>query len=155
VTSKFPAKFERISVGEISMNFQRASIWIFLASLLVGAIGCTSEATRERQQQAEARRKVAQEDEEVQAKESSAEADHAVMLQAQEKLDAVEQKRTNNVYAHSCRKVTMASYALNASNVDTSQCSAEQLKLEQEAEKRQMFDKAFESVRDNSGRNAQ
>lgn len=74
------------------------------------------------------------------------------MLQAQEKLDAVEQKRTKNVYAHSCRKVTMASYALNASSVDTSQCSAEQIKLEQEAEKRQMFDKAFEDSRVKNGR---
>ena len=134
------------------MNFQRASVWVLLGTLFVGLTGCTSEAARERQQQAEARRKAAQEDEEVQAKESSEEADRATMLKAQEKLDAVEQKRTNNVYAHSCRKVTLASYALNASNVDASQCSAEQLKMEQEAEKRQMFDKAFEDSGIKSGR---
>ena len=134
------------------MNFQRASVWVLLGTLFVGLTGCTSEASRERQQQAEARRKVAQEDEEVQAKEGSEEADRATMLKAQEKLDAVEQKRTNNVYAHSCRKVTLASYALNASNVDASQCSAEQLKMEQEAEKRQMFDKAFEDSGIKNGR---
>ena len=134
------------------MNFQRASVWVLLGTLFVGLTGCTSEASRERQQQAEARRKAAQEDEEVQAKEGSEEADRAVMLKAQEKLDAVEQKRTNNVYAHSCRKVTLASYALNSSNVDTSQCSAEQLKMEQEAEKRQMFDKAFEDSGIKNGR---
>jgi hypothetical protein len=72
---------------------------------------------------------VAEEDQGVQAKESSDEADRALMLQAQGKLDAIEPKRTNNVYAHSCRKVTLASYALNASNVDTAQCTPEQLKL--------------------------
>jgi hypothetical protein len=59
------------------------------------------------------------------------------MLREQEKLDATEQKRANNVYAHSCRKVTLASYALQASNVETAQCTPEQLKLEQDAERQQ------------------
>jgi hypothetical protein len=107
------------------------------AVLGAGLAGCTSEAARERQQQAEAGRKVAEEDQDVQAKESSDEADRALMLQAQGKLDAIEQKRTNNVYAHSCRKVTLASYALNASNIDTAQCTPDQLKLEQDAEQEQ------------------
>ncbi len=128
------------------MKLKQVGIWILLALLAIGLTGCTSEATRERQQQREAARKVAEEDQNLQDKEVSEQADRAIMLQAQEKLDAVEQKRTNNVYAHSCRKVTLASYALNATNLDTSQCSAEQLKLEQEAEKRQMFDKAFEDA---------
>ncbi len=128
------------------MKLKQVGIWILLALLAIGLTGCTSEATRERQQQREAARKVAEEDQNLQDKEVSEQADRAIMLQAQEKLDAVEQKRTNNVYAHSCRKVTLASYALNATNLDTSQCSAEQLKLEQEAEKRQMFDNAFEDA---------
>jgi hypothetical protein len=74
---------------------------------------------------------------EVQAQESSGEADRALMLREQEKLDATEEKRTNNVYAHSCRKVTLASYALKASNVGTAQCTPERLQLEQDAERQQ------------------
>jgi len=73
----------------------------------------------------------------VPAQESSGEADRALMLREQEKLDATEQKRTNNVYAHSCRKVTLASYALKASNVDTAQCTPERLKLEQDVARQQ------------------
>ena len=110
----------------------------YIAGSVAGLAGCASEAARERQQQAEARRKVADENQDVQdqdvqnqdvqnqdvqaqdvqAQESSDEADRALMLREQEKLDATEQKRTNNVDAHSCRKVTLASYALKASNVD-------------------------------------
>jgi hypothetical protein len=133
-----------------------------VAGLVAGLAGCTSESAREREQPAEARRKVADEDQEVQAKdvqakeeqakevqakdvpanevqaqESSGEADRALMLREQEKLDATEQKRTNNVYAHSCRKVTLASYALKASNVGRAQCTPERLKLEQDAERQQ------------------
>jgi len=130
------------------MTLRQAGSWIAMAFFAVSLAGCTSEAARERQTQREAARQVAEDDQTMQDKQNTEFADRAVMLQAQEKLDAVEQKRTKNVYAHSCRKVTMASYALNASNVDTSQCSTEQLKLEQEAEKSQMFEKAFESVKD-------
>jgi hypothetical protein len=112
------------------------------AGLVAGLAGCTSEAAQERQQQAEARRQVADEGQDVrgqdvQAQESSGEADRALMLREQDQLDATEQKRTNNVYAHSCRKVTLASYALKASNVDTAQCTPERLKLEQDAERQQ------------------
>jgi hypothetical protein len=128
------------------MKLKQAGGWILLALLAVGLMGCTSHAARERQQQRDVARKVAEDDQDLQAKESSEEADRAVMLREQERLDRVEQKRTKNVYAHSCRKVTLASYALNATNVDTSQCSPEQLKLEQEAESHQMFDKAFEDA---------
>jgi hypothetical protein len=108
------------------------------AGLVAGLAGCTSEAARERQQQAEAQRKVAEEDQDVQTREGSDEADRALMLREQDRLDATEQKRTNNVYAHSCRKVTLASYALHASNVDTAQCTPERLKLEQDAERQQI-----------------
>jgi len=115
---------------------------IFLAPL-AGLTGCTSEASRERAQQADAKRKVAEDDEDLKAKEGTEEADRALMLQAQQKLDAVEQRRSNNVYAHSCRKVTLASYALNATNVDTSGCSADRLKLEQDAERQQSTSDLF------------
>ena len=125
------------------MNFQRANAWIFLATLLLGAIGCTSEATRQRQIQAEARRKVAQEDQDLQSQETSDEAQRALVLKEQERLDGVEQKRTGNVYAHSCRKVTAVNYMLNANSVDTSGCSTDQLKMEQEAEQKQASDKVF------------
>jgi hypothetical protein len=135
------------------MKLKQAGSWIALGFFAISLMGCTSEAARERQTQREAARQIAEDDQTTQDKQNTEFADRAVMLQAQEKLDAVEQKRTKNVYAHSCRKVTLASYALNASNVDTSQCSTEQLKLEQEAEKSQIFEKAFESVKDN-GRSA-
>jgi len=133
------------------MKFKQAGIWIAMTLFAISLTGCTSEAARERQQQREAARQVAEDEQTMQDKQNTEFADRAIMFQAQEKLDAVEQKRTKNVYAHSCRKVTMASYALNASNVDTSQCSAEQLKLEQDAEKSLVFDKAFEDAK--QGRN--
>lgn len=133
------------------MTLKQSGTWMALGVLAVCLTGCTSDAARERQQQREAARQVAEDDQTTQDQQNTEFADRAIMLQAQEKLDAVEQKRTKNVYAHSCRKVNMASYALNASSVDTSQCSAEQLKLEQEAEKSQMFEKAFQSVKDNNG----
>ena len=124
--------------------------WILIAMFATTLTGCTSEASRERQQQAEARRKVAEEDQDLQAQEGSEEAQRALVLKEQEKLDTVEQKRTNNVYAHSCRKVTSVNYVLNANGIDTSQCSPEQLKIEQEAERRQVFDKAFEQVKEHN-----
>jgi len=111
-----------------------------VGGLVAGLAGCTSKAAREREQPAEARRNVADENRDVQAKdvqakevqakevqakdvpaqevraqESSGETDRALRLREQEKLDATEQKSTHNVYAHSCRKVTLASYALKAS----------------------------------------
>lgn len=125
----------------------RSTAWILMLPLAAGLIGCTSDEGRRRAEQAQIRRNIAQDDDEIQAKESHEEANHARLLQEQEKLDAVEQKRTNNVYAHSCRKVTSANWQLNAVAVDKSGCSADQLRLEEEAEKRQVFDKAFESTR--------
>jgi HD-GYP domain-containing protein (c-di-GMP phosphodiesterase class II) len=135
------------------MTFKQAGTWVAMTFFAISLTGCTSEAARERQQQREAAHQVAEDEETMQGKQNTEFADRAIMLQAQEKLDAVEQKRTKNVYAHSCRKVTMASYALNASNVDTSQCSAEQLKLEQDAERSQVFDKAFEDAAQDRNKN--
>lgn len=120
------------------MNLRNASsVGILFVTLFAGLTACTSEASRERQQQAEARRKVAQDDQDLQAQESSNEGQRALVLKEQDRLDAVEQKRTGNVYAHSCRKVTAVNYILNANSVDTSQCSEQQLKLEQDAEQQQ------------------
>jgi hypothetical protein len=125
------------------MNRRRAYIWILLASLSAGLTGCTSEATRERQIQAEARRRVAQEDQDLKDQETSDEGQRALVLKEQDRLDGVEQKRTGNVYAHSCRKVTEVNYILNANSVDTSGCSPDQLKIEKEAEQNQARDKIF------------
>ena len=130
----------------------RSTTWILIALFAATFAGCTSDAERQREQQAQARRDIAQEDQDVQAKESHDEAVNARVLQEQEKLDAVEQKRSGNVYAHSCQHVTTVSMELNAVSVDKSQCSAGQLQLEQEAVKRQMFDKAFEEVRENNAK---
>ena len=129
------------------MTLKRTAPWMVVLLLAAMLTGCTSDATRAREQQAQIKRNIAQEDQDVQAGESHDEANHARMLQEQDKLDAVEQKRTNNVYAHSCRKVTSASWELNAVSVDKSLCSPEQLRQEEKAEKRQVFDKAFEDAR--------
>ena len=126
--------------------------WILILPLVAGLFGCTSEEGRKRAQQAQIRRNIAQDDEDVQAKESYDEANHARLLQEQDKLDAVEQKRTGNVYAHSCRKVTAANWQLNAVAVDKSGCSPDQLRLEEEAEKRQVFDQAFKDATDREKR---
>ena len=128
------------------MMLKEIGTWALLPLFAVWLTGCTSDAAREQQQQREAARKVAEDDETLQDKQSSDFADRAIMLPAQEKLDAVEQKRTKNVCAHSCRKVTFASHALNATHVDTNQCPTEQLKLEQEAEKLQASDKLWENA---------
>jgi hypothetical protein len=104
----------------------RNTAWILILTFATGLSGCTSEEGRRRAQQAQIKRNIAQQD----------------------KLDAVEQKRSGNVYAHSCRKVTSASWQLNAVAVDKSGCSPEQLKLEEEAEKRQVFDQAFKDLAD-------
>ena len=122
---------------------RQATYWILIALFATTFTGCTSDAARLREQQAQARRNIAQEDEDVQAKEYHDEAVNARVLQEQEKLDAVEQKRSGNVYAHSCQHVTNVVWELNAVSVDKSQCSAEQLQQEQDSARRQMFDKAF------------
>ena len=125
----------------------KSTTWILILLSTATLTGCTSDAARERAQQRQIQRNIAQEDEDVQAKEGYYERNHARLLQEQEKLDAVQQKRSGNVYAHSCRKVTSASWELNAVAVDKSGCSAEQLRQEEEAEKRQVFDKAFEDMK--------
>lgn len=133
----------------------KSTAWILILPLAAGLLGCTSEEGRRRAQQAQIKRNIAQEDEDVQARESYDERNQARLLQEQEKLDAVEQKRSGNVYAHSCRKVTAANMDLDAVAVDKSGCSAEQLRQEEEAEKRQVFDKAFEDAAERDKKRSQ
>ena len=104
---------------------------------------CTSQEARERAEQRKVQRKIAQEDDDRASQQSYDAANNTRALEEQQKLDAVEQKRTNNVYAHSCRKVTQASWQLNAVSVDTGQCTPEQLRMETDAEKSQAVEKMF------------
>ena len=78
------------------MKFKQTGIGIAMTLFAISLTGCTSEAARERQQQREAARQVAEDEQTMQGKQNTEFADRAIMLQAQEKLDAVEQKRTNN-----------------------------------------------------------
>lgn len=116
---------------------------LFLAACLLS--GCESDAARERRMKAEAQSKVAEDDQGRQDTFAHQEALRAVELAKQHDLDGVEQRRTGNVYAHSCRKAVAFDPSMPAS-VDTKGCSPDQLNLETEAERRQMFDDAFKSV---------
>jgi len=124
----------------------KSTAWILILPLAAGLLSCKSDEGRRREHQNQIKQNIAQEDEDLQAKEGYEEGNHARLLQEQDKLDAVEQKRTGNVYAHSCRKVTAASWQLDAVAIDKSGCSPEQLRQEEEAQKRQMFDQAFKDA---------
>ena len=78
-------------------------------------------------------------------------AERARILEEQQKLDAVEQKRTEYAGAISCRRVTDVALEKNSVPVDKSHCSAEQMKLEEDAEKQQreeMFGKIIQENAD-------
>jgi|GEM_PF-1136891 len=124
---------------------------IFILPLLFAALlltSCQSDAARrEQQMNAEAKRQVAVEDEERSVSYAHEGVLRGVELAKQNELDAVEQKRTGNVYAHSCRKAVALDPALPVS-IDTKACSTDQLRVEQEAERRQLFDEAFRSVKE-------
>ena len=123
---------------------------IFILALLFAALlltSCQSDAAREQQMNAEAKRQVAVEDEERSVSYAHEGVLRGVELAKQNELDAVEQKRTGNVYAHSCRKAVALDPALPVS-IDTKACSTDQLRVEQEAERRQLFDEAFRSVKE-------
>ena len=77
------------------------------------------------------------------------EAVRALELQKQDQLDGVEQRRTGNVYAHSCRKAVGINPGVPVT-VDVKGCTPEQLRLEQEAERRQMFDDAMKNSKQNN-----
>ena len=102
----------------------------------IGLTGCKSNGARERQ---------AQEDKALQEAPLSAE-EQALVQQEQERLDGVEQQRTGDASTHSCRKAKEVYASSNTKVVDTNGCSAEQLKLEQDAEQKQARDKAAADV---------
>jgi hypothetical protein len=114
---------------------------VLAASLLSG---CESDAARDRRLKAEAKRNVAQEEEEHAETEAHQGALRAMELNKQYELDVIEHRRTGDVYSHSCRRAVAFDPSMPVS-VDTTGCSPEQLRLEQEAERNQMFDDALKN----------
>jgi hypothetical protein len=118
------------------------TLLLLLAASLLS--GCESDASRDRRLKAEARRNVAQEEEvrsDTQAHEGAL---RDMELKKQYELDVIEHKRTGDVYSHSCRKAVAFDPSMPVS-VDTSGCTPEQLKLEEEGERRQTFDDAMKA----------
>jgi len=113
------------------------TLLLLLATSLL--TGCESDASRDRRLKAEARRNVAEEDQNRADSEAHQGALRALELNKQYELDVIEHKRTGDVYSHSCRKAVAMDPSMPVS-VDTSGCTPEQLRLEQDAERRQMFD---------------
>jgi hypothetical protein len=109
--------------------------------------GCKSEADRDQHFKAEAEQKVAEDEQSRQGNVAHSEAVIAIELEKQNQLDAVEQRRSGNVYAHSCRKAVGFDPSMPVS-VNTKGCTPEQLRLELEAERRQMFDDAIKNDKD-------
>jgi hypothetical protein len=115
------------------------------ATLLLGGFiamslaGCTSNAAQEQQLRREAARKVADDDQALLDKEHSEEAEQSMILKEQDRLDGVVQKQKRDPFAHSCRKVTAASYQLSSYTVDTSQCDPQQLSEEKQFEHSQQM----------------
>jgi len=116
------------------------TLLLLLATSLL--TGCESDASRDRRLKAEARRNVAEEDQNRADSEAHQGALRALELNKQYELDVIEHKRTGDVYSHSCRKAVAMDPSMPVS-VDTSGCTPEQLRLEQDAERRQMFDDAM------------
>ena len=107
--------------------------------------GCESDAARDQRYKTEAGQKVANDEQARQETVAHSEAVKAMELEKQNQLDAVEQRRSGNVYAHSCRKAVGFDPSMPVS-VDTKGCVPEQLNLELEAERRQMFDDALKNT---------
>ena len=121
---------------------------VFVLVLLLG--GCESDASRDRRLAAEAKRHVAQEEQDRTDKETEQRALRQLELNKQYELDKIEHRRTGNVYSHSCRRA----YALSTFfpvSVDTSGCTPEQLRLEQEAEQKQAVEDALEKSNHGNG----
>ena len=118
-------------VREISMSFpvtRRTIVFAaLLAGLVVGLAGCKSGGAQASQA----------------PQEPISEEQRVLVQKEQDRLDAVEQQRTGNASAHSCRKAKEVYEYSNTKIVDTDGCSAEQLKLEQDAEQRQAHDKVL------------
>jgi len=112
------------------MNFRIEGRGIVLAVLSVGLVvgaGCKSggapaAATAQEQPISEEQRELVQKE--------------------QDRLDGVERLRTGDASAHSCRKAKEVYEYSNTKILNTDSCSAEQLKLEQDAELRQARDQA-------------
>ena len=119
---------------------------LFIATCLLSS--CESGAARDQRYKAEADRKVAEDDQGRQETMAHDEAVKSIELAKQHELDAVEQRRTGDVYAHSCRKAVGFGPSMPVS-VDTKGCTPDQLRLEQEAERRQIFDDALKNDREN------
>jgi hypothetical protein len=118
---------------------------LLAASLLSG---CESDAARDRRLKAEAKSNVAQEEGDHAATEAQQGAVRAMELNKQYELDVVEHRRTGDVYSHSCRKAVGFDPSM-AVSVDTTGCTPEQLRLEQEAERQQTFDDALKNSKKN------
>lgn len=124
-------------------------ILIFIPVLVTCLLtNCQSDAANERSAKAEAGRKVAEDEQNRADTQLHHEALDALALAKQHDLDGVEQRRSGDVYAHSCRKAVAFDPSMPVS-VDTKECSKEQLALEQQAETRQMFDAALKNPKGN------
>jgi len=118
------------------------TLLLLLAASLLS--GCESDAARDRRLKAEAKRNVAEEEENRADASAHQGALRAMELNKQYELDVIEHKRTGDVYSHSCRKAVAFDPSMPVS-VDTKGCTPEQLRLEEDAERRQMFDEAFKN----------
>ncbi len=105
----------------------KAIAWGIVMAGALGLAGCTPAA---------------QKDKGVNAAPLSEE-EQQLVLTEQQRLDSVEQQRTGDASAYSCRKAKEVYAYSNTKVLDTNGCSAEQLKLEQDAEQKQARDKAM------------
>ncbi len=110
------------------MKCKKTTILMVLVLFAAGLTGCKSGGTQEGQTLQEP---------------PMSEEERGLVQKEQDRLDAVERQRTGNDSAHSCRKVKEV-YAYSGTKVvDTNGCSAEQVKLEQDAEQKQARDKVI------------
>jgi len=135
------------------MKFKNAAIWTLVAYVGLFLAGCTSKAAQDQQIQQDAARKVAEDDQALLDKEHSEEAERAMVLKEQDRLDGVVQKKKKDAYVHSCQKVTAASYQLSSFTVDSSQCAPSQLSDERQWEKQQKLDKMVDEAFGGSNKN--
>lgn len=120
-----------------------STLLLLLAASLLS--GCESDEARDRRLKVEASRHVAQEEEDRAAAEARQGSLRALELNKQYELDRIEHRRTGDVYSHSCRKAVAIDPAYPVS-VDTKGCTPEQVRLEQDAERRQMFEDASKNA---------
>src|SRR5690242_4449069 len=128
-----------------AITIMKSLFLMLLLAVAAGITGCESDAARDRRLQMEAKRNVAEEEEDRAAASAHQGALRAMELNKQYELDRIEHRRTGDVYSHSCRKAVAFDPSMPVS-VDTKDCTPEQLRLEQEAERRQMFDDAMKDT---------